>query len=568
MLADLILRTAVERSLVTRGAVDAARGEGRDPASAETLAVLYSEGTLCPETVLEALADTFALPIAEVGQLMPSPEALALLTVEQIHAAEILPLTVSADTLTIALKNPLKLSGLADLEYLLGLRIDPWLADAAQFQEAWNRTFGVAEARPEPVVPASASGTAAARSEESSDKVGSAPHPSTEDDGAIVQYVNQLVAEALARRASDIHLEPMEQRFRVRLRIDGRLQEAGNPGKHLQLPIVSRLKLMAGMSIAEKRVPQDGRIRMQVGSRAIDLRVSSLPSVFGETLVLRILDRENLRLGLDELGFLADHREQFERLIARPDGIFLVTGPTGSGKSTTLYGALHHLNGPDRKIITVEDPVEYQLSGINQVSVRREIGMDFAVALRAMLRQAPNIIMVGEIRDRETAEIAINAAFTGHMVFSTLHTNDAPSALSRLVDIGVKPFLVAAALRGVLAQRLVRRVCPHCAVQCELDTASCVALGLSTEEARNCLRGRGCARCSDVGYHGRRGIFELLETSEEIARLIYQQANGTELRRRARELGMRTMREDGGRKVAAGITTAEEVLAVTLDDAL
>jgi general secretion pathway protein E/type IV pilus assembly protein PilB len=284
-----------------------------------------------------------------------------------------------------------------------------------------------------------------------------------EADAPIVRMVHKVILEAIQRRASDIHLEPLEKRFRLRYRIDGVLLEVENPPKRLQLAVISRLKLMANMSIAEKRVPQDGRIQIDVAGKSIDLRVSCLPTVHGESIVMRILDKEGLTLGLPELGYLADDQEQLEGLIALADGIFLVTGPTGSGKTTTLYACLHHINKPDRKIITVEDPVEYQLAGINQVPVRMEIGMTFAAALRSMLRQAPNIIMVGEIRDLETAEIAINASLTGHMVFSTLHTNDAPSAVTRLIDIGVKPFLVATSMRATMAQRLVRRVCRRCA---------------------------------------------------------------------------------------------------------
>ena len=282
------------------------------------------------------------------------------------------------------------------------------------------------------------------------------------EDSPIVRYVHTIISEALNRRASDIHLEPLEKRFRIRYRIDGVLHEIENPPKRLQPTLVSRIKLMANVSIAEKRIPQDGRIGITVGRKTIDLRVSVLPTAYGESIVMRILDKEGLNLGLPQLGFFSDDQANFERVISLPDGVFLVTGPTGSGKSTTLYSALNYINHPDRKIITVEDPVEYEMSGVNQVHVKREVGMTFAAALRSMLRQAPNIIMVGEIRDKETAEIAINASLTGHMVFSTLHTNDAPSAVSRLVDIGIKPFLVSASIRSVLAQRLVRRICPKC----------------------------------------------------------------------------------------------------------
>ena len=356
----------------------------------------------------------------------------------------------------------------------------------------------------------------------------------------------------------------------MRYRIDGVLHEVENPPKRLQPSIVSRIKLMSNVSIAEKRVPQDGRINIKVGAKVIDLRVSTLPTAFGESIVMRILDKESLRLGLPELGFFSDDQAAFERIIALPDGVFLVTGPTGSGKSTTLYSALNYINHPDRKIITVEDPVEYEMGGVNQVQVRREVGMTFAAALRSMLRQAPNIIMVGEIRDKETAEIAINAALTGHMVFSTLHTNDAPSAISRLIDIGIKPFLVAAAVRAVLAQRLVRRNCPHCRAACEHDEKLLNSLGIRSDQTTDAsfMKGVGCPKCNDTGFRGRVGIFEMFNVNEELQQMIYEEASLVALRDKAREMGMRNMREDGIRKVIAGVTTPEEVLHATVSDSI
>ncbi|MBQ2731855.1 MAG: type II/IV secretion system protein, partial [Opitutales bacterium] len=331
--------------------------------------------------------------------------------------------------------------------------------------------------------------------------------------------------------------------------------------------IIARLKLMAEVSLAEKRIPQDGRIQIQVSGKDVDLRVSVLPTVYGESIVMRILDKEGLRLGLPELGFFSDDQATFQKIITGADGIFLVTGPTGSGKSTTLYSALNYINQPDRKIITVEDPVEYQMPGINQVQVRREVGMTFSAALRSMLRQAPNIIMIGEIRDLETAEIAVNASLTGHMVFSTLHTNDAPSAVSRLVDIGVKPFLVSASLRGVLAQRLVRRICPDCTESYNPTEKELISIGMTVGDLSNSnfQKGRGCSKCHNTGYRGRRGVFEIFMVNEEIQEMIYRNVSLVDLRRKVRELGMRTMREDGIRKIAAGITSVEEVLSTTVE---
>jgi general secretion pathway protein E/type IV pilus assembly protein PilB len=340
------------------------------------------------------------------------------------------------------------------------------------------------------------------------------------------------------------------------------------PPKKLQPNIISRLKIQSAMSISEKRIPQDGRIQSQVGGKLIDLRVSCLPTVHGESIVMRILDKEGLRLGLPELGFFTDDQQTFERLIALPDGILLVTGPTGSGKTTTLYSCLNYINRPDRKIITVEDPVEYQLAGINQVQVQEHIGFTFAMALRAMLRQAPNVVMLGEIRDLETASIAINASLTGHLVFSTLHTNDAPGAVTRLIDIGVKPFLVASSTRALMAQRLVRKVCKQC-TQPHMPTESELRL-LNIDpgqvQGANFRKGAGCKNCNNTGNRGRFGIFEIFLIDDEARKLIYEKVSTSVLRIRAREMGMRTLREDGARKVIAGLTTADEVLKSTVND--
>jgi type II secretory ATPase GspE/PulE/Tfp pilus assembly ATPase PilB-like protein len=361
----------------------------------------------------------------------------------------------------------------------------------------------------------------------------------------------------------------MEKSFRVRFRVDGVLQEMQSPPKKLQSAIVSRLKIMTGtMSIAEKRLPQDGRIQVKVGKNAIDLRVSTIPTVHGESVVMRILDKSALVLGLPELGFLSDDQQKFENLIALPDGIILVTGPTGSGKTTTLYACLNYMNQPDRKLITVEDPCEYQMSGINQVQVNTAIGMTFPAALRSILRQAPNIIMIGEIRDAETANIAINASLTGHLVLSTLHTNDAPSAVARLVDIGVQPFLVSSSVRAVMAQRLVRRLCPKCKEPTEIAEFELIALGLEASQMANAqpMKAVGCEACRGRGFKGRMGIFEVFVIDDEVRHMINNNASTIALRQRARELGMRTLREDGIRKILSGSTTADEVITATASD--
>ena len=390
----------------------------------------------------------------------------------------------------------------------------------------------------------------------------------TETDAPIIKLVGLMILEAFRNRASDIHIEPLEKKLRVRYRIDGVLHEVESPPKRLQAAIISRIKIMANMSIAEKRVPQDGRIQIPAMGRMLDLRVSALPTNHGESVVMRILDKTSVLLGLGDLGFFSDDQVTMDGLIASPDGVFLVTGPTGSGKTTTLYACLNTINKPDRKIITVEDPVEYQLSGINQVQVNADINLTFAAALRSILRQAPNTIMIGEIRDLETANIAVQASLTGHLVFSTLHTNDAPSAITRLIDMGVKPFLVASAVRAIMAQRLIRKVCQHCKepyrpTQSEMDV---LRLNPAEIEKASIFRGRGCGECARTGYRGRQGIYEIFRLDEDVRQLNYEKVASSIVRKRARELGMRTLREDGIRKIMAGITTPEEVISITQGD--
>ncbi len=385
------------------------------------------------------------------------------------------------------------------------------------------------------------------------------------DDAPIIKLVNAMISEAVKRRASDIHVEPLENKFRIRYRIDGVLYEIPGPPKRLQGSVISRLKIMAGMDIAEKRLPQDGRINMRFDSRELDLRVSSLPGIHGESIVMRILDKTGFLVGLEDVGFLPGQRKKLENLINLPNGMMLVTGPTGSGKTTTLYSILSHVNQSERKVITIEDPVEYQLDGINQVQVKPQIGLTFAGGLRSMLRQAPDIIMVGEIRDTETARIAIQSALTGHFIFSTLHTNDSPSAVTRLVDMGVKPYLVASTLQGVLAQRLVRMVCNSCREPYKPTEEEKNILSLPGDEKTELYRGKGCSVCNDTGYKGRMGIFELLIITDEIRDLILNDASSGEISAKVAGQGLLSLREDGLEKVKRGYTTIEEVMRVTQD---
>ena len=385
------------------------------------------------------------------------------------------------------------------------------------------------------------------------------------NDAPVIKYVTQLISNALKERASDIHIEPFEKRVRIRYRIDGVCVEKENPPKKLQGPILSRIKIMARMDMAEKRRTQDGRIQIQLHGREIDLRVSSLPARHGESIVMRILDKEKGLVDLEVLGFHESDYNRFSRIIKRPNGIFLVTGPTGSGKTTTLYAALKKLNRPDVKIITAENPVEYNLAGINQSEVRHDIGLTFQRILRAMMRQAPNIILVGEIRDRETADIATQAALTGHLVFSTLHTNDAASAITRLIDMGVKPFLVASAVMAVMAQRLVRILCAECKEPYDPSDVELRGVGLTRQrlEGNTLYRAVGCPACSGTGYKGRKGVYELMEMSPDLRDMAFKKKPSNEIRAKARAEGMTTLQEDGVRKVLAGLTTIPELLSIT-----
>jgi len=563
---DFVIQFIQDKGLVPAQAVADARaslGEIPPSANADSLALekLVAGGTVTWQAITEALAREFDMEVVDLALVAPPEEVLKLVSRDLAERHRILPLQMDGSELQVAVGDPLDTDSLDTLSRILRLTLNPRLAPPDQLAKAIERCYsgGQMSVSYEDVF-----GKAAEDAEAGLDLP--AGGDVKEDDAPIIRYVNSLIVDAIKRKASDIHLEPMEKRFRVRFRVDGVLQEMKGPPKRLQASIISRLKLMADVSLAEKRIPQDGRIQAKSGGKDIDLRVSVLPTVYGESIVMRILDKEGLRLGLPELGFLADDQAVFQGLIGGSDGVFLVTGPTGSGKSTTLYSALNYINKPDRKIITVEDPVEYQMAGINQVGVKREVGMTFAAALRAMLRQAPNIVMVGEIRDKETAEIAINAALTGHMVFSTLHTNDSVSAVTRLVDIGVAPYLVSAALRGALAQRLIRRICQSCAAPYQPTARELAALGITEADLRGAtpMKGAGCARCGERGYKGRRGVFEFFVVSEEIQQMIYSGASLVDLRRKARQAGMRTMREDGIRKIASGMTTVEEVVAATV----
>jgi len=544
--------------------------KARETATAQGIGVvdaLIKEGYLTELDVTKALASQFGMDTVSLNDFAIPNDVIAMVPRQIARRYKIIPVYKHDNILTVAIGDPMDLETIDNLRYILKVNVEPVVAPKAEIEAALSRYYGSADDMVESMLQEITEGEIDIETVKSTDrKIEEVAE--TEADAPIIKLVGLLIMEAYRNRASDIHIEPLEKRLRVRYRIDGLLHEVDNPPKRLQSAIISRLKIMANMSIAEKRVPQDGRIQIPVMGHVLDLRVSCLPTNHGESIVMRILDKSSLLLGLGDLGFFSDQQEIMNRLISLPDGIFLVTGPTGSGKTTTLYACLNAINRPDRKIITVEDPVEYQLSGINQVQVNPEIQLTFAAALRSILRQAPNIIMIGEIRDLETANIAVQASLTGHLVFSTLHTNDAPSAVTRLIDMGVKPFLVASSCRAIMAQRLVRKVCQRCKEPYTPTSYEMEVLNISPKDLERAIiyRGRGCPECARTGYRGRTGIYELFELSDEVRQMIYERVPSNVLRARAREMGMRTLREDGVRKIMAGITTPEEVISVTQGD--
>ena len=546
-----VLQLLVERGFLTPEQVDAA-AKSTKAENETTLDVLVSGGTIGEDEVLGTLADEFGLKYCHINADAISAEITREIPGDIARKYGVVPVVADEDSITVALSDPIGYDAIESLRYVLnGRDVQAIVSPRAEVEAAMVKLY------------ASEMDSDVQLRSDGDDGVAV-----SEDDAPVVKLANMILTTAIGMKASDIHVEPMEKEFRIRYRIDGALRKMDSPPKRLQQAIISRIKIMSKMKISEKRIPQDGRIQISHGGKDLDLRVSKVPTNHGESIVMRILDKSNLALGLPQLGFLTDDQATFERLIKLPDGVVLVTGPTGSGKTTTLYACLGQINTPDKKLITVEDPVEYQMSGINQVQVNKDVGLDFSSALRSILRQAPNIVMIGEIRDAETADIAMEAALTGHLVFSTLHTNDAPSAVTRLLDIGVKPFLVASALRAAMAQRLVRAICEKCRTPYAPTERDIKMLGaISKTIPETMYMGAGCSKCSNIGYKGRKGIFEIFKVDDTIQRLIFDHAPATLLRQRAREMGMRTLREDGMLKVASGMTSLQEVLRVTMGDA-
>jgi len=562
---DYLIDWLVEMGLVTNDQLAAAREDSASNGE-HLVDLLLSKKVIRPVDVAQAKATHFGYEFINLSDIRLTDDVIAAVPRHVAKRYRAVPVAKHDHSIAIALADPSDLDVVDSLQRMLNADVELRVATDEDIDNALNKYYGAADDSVNKLLQDITEGEVEVGAP--TKDVASDDQSIVEADAPIIKLVNTLIVEAFRARASDIHLEPLPKQFRVRYRIDGVLHEMKSPPKRLQASIISRLKIQSNMSIAERRIPQDGRIQTQVVGKLIDLRVSCIPTNHGESIVMRILDKEGLRLGLPELGFFTDDQQTFERLIGLPDGILLVTGPTGSGKTTTLYSCLNFINRPDRKIITVEDPVEYILAGINQVQVSETVGLTFAAALRAMLRQAPNVIMLGEIRDIETASIAINASLTGHLVFSTLHTNDAPGAITRLIDIGVKPFLAASSTRALMAQRLVRKVCKRCAAPYQPTESELRSLNLDSAKTSGAtfVQGKGCNDCNKTGYRGRFGIFEIFVIDDDARKLIYDRVPTSVLRARAREMGMRTLREDGARKVMAGLTSADEVVRATVGD--
>ncbi len=518
--------------------------------------VLVDLGFISEDDLLPLMGNYYGVETMEADDIPGSPPAIESISVEYMRASRILPVRVEDGVVSLAMADPGDSTVIQSVGQVTGMRVAPVLVRARDLLVRFDAIFGVIEGAEDT---GDLEGAGLEFLDDSEEDVQQLRDMASE--APVIRLVNQILSRAVEQRASDVHVEPFEHELRVRYRIDGVLHDIDPPPRTMTAAVISRIKLMAKLNIAERRLPQDGRIKLRLVGREIDLRVSSLPTLYGESVVMRILDRSSIVVDLGTLGMRADTLDRFSKLIAQPHGLLLVTGPTGSGKTTTLYGALDKINSPDRKIVTIEDPVEYQLAGVNQIHVKSQIGLTFASGLRSIVRQDPDIIMVGEIRDAETAEVAIQAALTGHLVFSTLHTNDAAGAVSRLLDMGVEDYLLASSLLGVLAQRLVRTLCGQCARE-----ATDGADMLPDTGGGKALEAVGCGDCADTGYRGRSGVYELLTIDDDLRNLIIGRAPADRIKTTATSKGMRSLRDDGWAKVAEGVTTVREVLRVSQEE--
>jgi len=523
-------------------------------------------GFIKEEQLTEFLSKQYGVPAVNLKEFDIDPEVIKLIPEEVARKHMAIPINRSGNTLIVAMADPSNIFAQDDIKFLTGYNVEVVVAPENAIKEAIDKYYEQGENLEEVLGDLENIDIELSEEEE---EVNIADLEKASEEAPVIKLVNLILTDAIKRNASDIHIEPYEKTFRVRYRIDGVLYEVLKPPMKMKNAIISRIKIMSGMDIAERRLPQDGRIKIKLGKdREMDYRVSVIPTLFGEKVVLRLLDKSNLQLDMTKLGFDEEQLKLFKEAISRPYGMVLVTGPTGSGKTTTLYSALSELNKPEVNICTAEDPVEYNLMGINQVQMHEEIGLNFAAALRSFLRQDPDIILVGEIRDFETAEIAVKAALTGHLVLSTLHTNDAPSTVNRLLNMGVEPFLVASSVNLILAQRLVRKICPECKEPVDINPQVLIDMGMDPELAKDTVvyKGRGCYNCNNTGYKGRIAVYEVMMLYEELKDMILNGASAAELKREAIRLGMKTMRMSGLDKIRQGITTPEEVARVTAAD--
>jgi type IV pilus assembly protein PilB len=520
------------------------------------------------DKLLKLLSQHYGIPSIDLSKTPIDPAVTKLVPVEVVHKYHVIPVKRSGATLSLAMADPTNVFAVDDIKFMTGYEIEPMIASDTAVMTAIAKSYDVSSKQLQTVLKDMETLDDSNLSVIHEEEVDINQLKAEVEDAPVVKLANLILVEAIKKKVSDIHIEPYEKSFRVRYRLDGSLYEVMAPPKKLQAALTSRLKIMASLDIAERRLPQDGRIKMKFEDKEVDLRVSSLPCLFGEKIVMRLLDKSNLTLDMTKLGFEPNALEDFMKAISSPYGMVLVTGPTGSGKTTTLYSALNSINSIDVNIMTAEDPVEYNLMGINQVQMKDEIGLNFAAALRSFLRQDPDIIMVGEIRDYETAEIGVKAALTGHLVLSTLHTNDAPSTINRLLNMGIEPFLVASSVVLILAQRLVRRICKDCKEVDKIPVQTLVKGGMTEEEAKNavCYKGKGCQTCSDTGYKGRVALYEVMPIGEEVRELVLQGASADEIKKRAIGAGMKTLRMSGLAKVREGSTTLEEIVDSTFAD--
>jgi type IV pilus assembly protein PilB len=531
--------------------------------------ILQDFGIMDADSILQVMANSLGTEVVSINEKELTPDLLQLVPAKTARMYQCLPVGLSGNSLRIALVDPLSPGRMDELGFVIKRDLQLVIADPAAVNKAvekfYQDTGGVSASFADVLKELGGDGEIASEAVATATKTEAEVMAGLANQAPIVRFVNLVLMQAVQDRASDIHFEPFETEFRIRYRVDGALYEMSPPPKALALPVVSRIKVMANLNISERRMPQDGRIKYDLGFRTIDLRVSTLPTQFGESVVLRVLDRSSVNLEIESLGLPKFIYEHVSEVILRPNGIFVVTGPTGCGKTTTLYSCLRRVNTIDSKLLTAEDPVEFDIEGIMQVAIKESVGMTFSKALRSFLRQDPDIIMVGEMRDLETAQISIQASLTGHLVLSTLHTNDAPGAVTRLVDMGVEPFLISSTLMGVLGQRLVRTICKNCRTPFEPTENQLAMLNLSPHDLGEKVfyYGRGCSTCNDTGYKGRKGIFELLNIGDAIRTLINERAPTVVLRQKAIELGMVTLREDGLRSIFDGDTTIEEIVKYT-----